>query len=126
MTKADVSKAFAVFRLAYPSADMFRASTSEELRRKLDATTALWATCLADIKPRAAEVAAIELCKTLKFFPSIAEFREAALREQDRIKIISAEEQWERHLRREHQRLLERQAAKSLDGDDQKLLTEGK
>lgn len=96
MTKADVSKIFAVFRLAYPTADVFRAATAEELKRKLDATTTLWATCLADIEPRAAEKASIELCKTLKFFPSIAEFRAAALiAAKPPIRIVSAVEQWE-------------------------------
>lgn len=102
MTKADVSKVFAVFRLAYPTAEMFRASSAEELRRKLDATTTLWATCLEDIEPRVAEKASIEICKTLKFFPSIAEFREAAAEAaRPPIEIIDAVELRRRLLARE-------------------------
>lgn len=102
MTKADVSKVFAVFRLAYPTADVFRAATAEELKRKLDATTTLWATCLADIKPEVAEKATVEICKTLKFFPSIAEFREAAAQAaRPQIEIIDAVELMKRRLARE-------------------------
>lgn len=96
MTKADVGKAFAVFKLAYPTAEVFRAANPGELRRKLDATTTLWATCLSDVEPWAAEKATIELCKTLKFMPSIAEFRQAALiAAKPPIRIVSAVEQWE-------------------------------
>lgn len=118
MTKSDVSKIFALLRIAYPTADVFRAATAEELKRKLDATTTLWATCLADIEPRTAETASIEICKTLKFFPSIAEFREAAAQAaRPPIEIIDAVE-----LRR---RLLAREArAAELEAIDERGLPE--
>lgn len=81
MTKLEMLDVFALFSIAYPSATQFRGST-DDLR---DMAT-FWADLCSDIGYDNGIAAAKELCKTSKFCPSIAEFREAAAAVKDRAK----------------------------------------
>lgn len=78
MTKAEVTQIFAVLALAYPGAEMFRAPSKQALEEKLAPTVALWAACLRDVDLWTGQAAAVRVCQTCKFPPSIAEYREAA------------------------------------------------
>lgn len=78
MTKAEMTEIFAVLMLAYPNAEMFRASSKPELMEKLAPTITLWTTCLRDMDFWTAQKAVVKVCETCKFPPTIAEMREAA------------------------------------------------
>ena len=73
-----MTEIFAVLMLAYPNAEMFRASSKQELTEKLAPTITLWATCLRDLDFWMAQKAVVRLCRTCKFPPTIAEMQEAA------------------------------------------------
>ena len=78
MTRAEMTEIFAVLMLAYPNAEMFKAANKQELTEKLAPTVTLWTTCLRDIDFWTAQQAAVRVCQTCKFPPTIAEMRDAA------------------------------------------------
>ena len=71
MTKKEMTELFSVMLLAWPNAEMFRGGIA-----KLGPTVELWAACTADVDFWTGQQAVIRLCKTCKFPPTIAEFRE--------------------------------------------------
>ena len=86
MTKAEVTQIFAVLALAYPSAELFKASSKQALEEKLAPTIGLWATCLRDVDFWTGQQAVVRACRTCKFPPTIAEFLEAAKAAQEETK----------------------------------------
>lgn len=78
MNRAEMTEIFAVLMLAYPSAEMFRANSQQDLKEKLAPTITLWTTCLKDIDFWTAQQAVVRVCQSCKFPPTIAEMREAA------------------------------------------------
>lgn len=78
MTRAEMTEIFAVLMLAYPNAEMFKATSQQALMEKLAPTITLWATCLSDIDFWTGQQAAVRVCRVCKFPPTIAEFREQA------------------------------------------------
>ena len=78
MNRAEMTEIFAVLMLAYPNAEMFKATSQQALKEKLAPTITLWTTCLRDMDYWTAQRAAVKVCQTCKFPPTIAEMREAA------------------------------------------------
>lgn len=74
MTKAEMTEIFSIMMLAWPQAKMFQPETLRQ-------TVELWAACTQDIRFEFAQKAALALCQTSKFPPSIADFREQAQNE---------------------------------------------
>ncbi|MGN0444213.1 MAG: replicative helicase loader/inhibitor [Acutalibacteraceae bacterium] len=72
MTNKEMSEIFAIWMLAYPSAEMFKGGI-----QKLAPTVKLWTQCFKDLDFDTAQRAAIRLCKTSAFPPTIAEFEKA-------------------------------------------------
>lgn len=75
MTLKEMSEIFSVFLVAYPSAEMFKGGS-----QKLETTIRLWTAAVPEINFNVGQEAAIELCRTCKFPPTIAEFLEVAER----------------------------------------------
>lgn len=73
MTKKEMTELFSVMLLAWPNSEMFKGGIA-----KLGPTIELWAACTDDIDFWTGKQAVMDLCKTLKFPPTIAEFRERA------------------------------------------------
>lgn len=73
MTKKEMTEIFSVMLLAWPNAEMFKGGVA-----KLGPTIELWAACLSDVDFWTAQQAVIRLCRSCKFPPSIAEFKEQA------------------------------------------------
>lgn len=73
MTRKEMTEVFSVMLLAWPNAEMFKGGV-----QKLGPTIELWAACLSDVDFWTAQQAVIRLCRTCKFPPSIAEFKEQA------------------------------------------------
>lgn len=80
MTKKEMSEIFGMMLLAWPNAEMFKGGL-----QKLKPTVELWAACLPEIDFRTGQQALREICRTCKFPPTIAEFREAAERWKESI-----------------------------------------
>ncbi len=74
MTKKEVTEIFSVMMSAWPNAEMFRGGM-----QKLGTTITLWTRCLEDVECWIAQQAVMDLCRTCKFPPSIAEMRECSL-----------------------------------------------
>lgn len=87
MTNQEMTEIFSVLMLAWPNAEMFKGGI-----QKLGPTIKLWAVCLADVDYWTGQQAAIRVCKTCKFPPSIAEMRQAvdALNREMRSEIDNA------------------------------------
>lgn len=64
--------------MAWPNAEIFKGD-------KLKPTVLFWHRCLSDIDFCVAQQAVVDLCKTSKFPPSIAEFRKCAEEVADRL-----------------------------------------
>lgn len=73
MTTKEMTQIFSVMMLAWPNAEMFKGGTE-----RLKPTIELWTTCLADVAFRTAQQTVKRMCRTCKFPPTIAEFREQA------------------------------------------------
>lgn len=73
MTNKEMTEIFSVMLLAWPNAETFRGGIS-----KLGPTIKLWASCTREIDFWTGQQAVTRLCKTSKYPPSIAEFREQA------------------------------------------------
>ncbi len=73
MNRKEVTEIFGVMMLAFPSAELFKGGLE-----KLKPTIELWTSCTTDIDFWTGQQAAKELCKTSKYPPTIAEFREQA------------------------------------------------
>lgn len=73
MTKREMTELFSVMLLAWPNSEMFKGGIA-----KLGPTIELWSACTEDIDFWTGKQAVMDLCKTLKFPPTIAEFRERA------------------------------------------------
>lgn len=73
MTNKEMTEIFGVMLLAWPNAETFRGGIA-----KLGPTIKLWAACTQDVDFWTGQQAVTRLCKTSKFPPSIAEFREQA------------------------------------------------
>ncbi|MGN1117428.1 MAG: replicative helicase loader/inhibitor [Acutalibacteraceae bacterium] len=69
MTNKEMSEIFAVWMLAYPNAEMFKGGIE-----KLEPTIKLWTKCFKNLDFETAQRAAIHLCKTSAFPPTIAEY----------------------------------------------------
>ena len=99
VTKKEMTEIFSVMLLAWPNAEMFKGGVA-----KLGPTIELWAACLSDVDFWTAQQAVVRLCRTCKFPPSIAEFREQAdavgRDVQSRIDLAWNEVKWSRLLDR--------------------------
>ncbi len=73
MTNKEMTELFSVMLLAWPQAEMFKGGIA-----KLGPTIELWTTCTRDIDFWTGQQAVVLLCKTSKFPPTIAEFRQQA------------------------------------------------
>ena len=73
MTNKEMTELFSVMLLAWPQAEMFKGGIT-----KLGPTIELWTTCTRDIDFWTGQQAVVLLCKTSKFPPTIAEFRQQA------------------------------------------------
>ena len=73
MTRQEMTEIFSVMMLAYPNAEIFKGGIG-----KLKPTIELWTSCTHDIDFWTGQQAVKELCKTCKYPPTIAEFREQA------------------------------------------------
>lgn len=73
MTKKEMTEIFAVMKLAYPNAEMFKGGIET-----LKPTIELWASCLADVDFWTGQQALARVCRECKFPPTIAEFRAQA------------------------------------------------
>ena len=71
MTRDEMLKVFALMKLAWPKAPMFRAD-------KLKATVSLWTLCLPEVDFLTGIMATIQLCRTSHYPPSIAQMNAAA------------------------------------------------
>ena len=71
MTNKEMTELFAVMLLAWPNADTFKGGIA-----KLAPTLKLWTACTTDVDFWTGQQAVIYLCKSCKFPPTIAEFRE--------------------------------------------------
>ena len=69
MKVSEMSELFALMMLAWPNAPMFQP-------KRMEATVRLWTVCLPDMEFLTGQAAVIQLCRTCKFPPSIAEMRE--------------------------------------------------
>ena len=65
----EMSELFALMMLAWPNAPMFQP-------KQMEATVRLWTVCLPNMEFLTGQAAVIQLCRTCKFPPSIAEMRE--------------------------------------------------
>lgn len=65
----EMSELFALMMLAWPNAPMFQP-------KQMEATVRLWTVCLPDMEFLTGQAAVIQLCRTRKFPPSIAEMGE--------------------------------------------------
>lgn len=74
MTKKEIIELFGVMRTAWPNAEPFRSGDM----KALEPTVLLWANAAADMDFRFGQMALLELVKTSRFPPTVAEFREAA------------------------------------------------
>lgn len=86
MNRAEMTEIFAVLMLAYPNAEMFKAPNQQALKEKLAPVITLWTTCLRDVDFWTGQQAAVRVCQTCKFPPSIAEMREAAEKVQEEVR----------------------------------------
>lgn len=71
MTREEMSEVFALMLLAWPNAPMFR-------EENLEATVSLWTLCLPEVDFPTGVMAAVRLCRTSHYPPSIAQMREEA------------------------------------------------
>ena len=78
MTREKTAEVIELFALAYPYAEIFKAESAEDLRRKQTALITIWTAALPDVEDWIAVPAARIVLRTSKFMPSIAEFKEAA------------------------------------------------
>lgn len=78
MTKTDISEAFALFKLVFPTASVFTGASAEEQRDNLNTLISLWERSTAKIDRWLGLSAAEYIVQHNKFFPNIAEFHEAA------------------------------------------------
>lgn len=69
MTNKEMTEIFSVMLLAWPNAEVFKGGIA-----KLGPTIKLWTQCAADVDAWTGQRAAIQLCKTCKYPPTIAEF----------------------------------------------------
>lgn len=76
MTKKEIIELFGIMRTAWPNAEPFRSGDM----KALEPTVLLWANAAADMDFRIGQMALLELVKTSRFPPTVAEFREAAER----------------------------------------------
>ena len=74
MTKKEIIELFGIMRTAWPNAEPFRSGDM----KALEPTVLLWANAAADMDFRIGQMALLELVKTSRFPPTVAEFREAA------------------------------------------------
>lgn len=81
MTNQEMTELFSIMLLAWPNAEMFKGGTS-----KLGPTIELWTTCTKDVDFWTGQQAVVMLCKSCKFPPTIAEFRQQADEVNARIK----------------------------------------
>lgn len=65
----EMSELFALMMLAWPNAPMFQPKQPKQM----EATVRLWTVCLPDMEFLTGQAAVIQLCRTCKFPPSIAE-----------------------------------------------------
>lgn len=73
MTVLEMTEIFSAMLLAWPNAEMFKGGISQ-----LEPTIKFWAVCTAPMDYWTGQQAIIRLCRTHKFPPTIAEFREQA------------------------------------------------
>lgn len=78
MTVKEMGMLFALIRLAWPNAPMFHNGT-------LDATIRLWTACMPEVDFLTGQMATVQLCRTCKFPPTIAEMLAAATEAQKQI-----------------------------------------
>lgn len=78
MTQAEMTEIFAILKLAYPHAEMFKAINAQAVKERLAPTIILWTACLQEFDSWTMQRAVVKVCQTCKFPPSIAEMREAA------------------------------------------------
>lgn len=71
MTSKEMTELFAVMLLAWPNAETFKGGIA-----KLAPTIKLWTACTADVDFWTGQQAVMRLCKSCKFPPTIAEFRD--------------------------------------------------
>lgn len=68
-----MTEIFSVMMLAWPNAELFKGGI-----QKLGPTIGLWAGCLNDVNYPMGRLTVIDLCKTCKFPPTMAEFGQRA------------------------------------------------
>lgn len=73
MSNQEMTELFSVMLLAWPNAEMFKGGVA-----KLGPTVQLWTSCTKDIDFWTGQQAVAMLCKSSKFPPTIAEFRQAS------------------------------------------------
>lgn len=73
MTAKEMSEIFSILMLAFPSAEMFKGGVE-----RLMPTIKLWAKALPEVDYWTGQRAVMQLCRTCKYPPTIAEFREQA------------------------------------------------
>lgn len=78
MNKTDISEIFALFRIAFPTAAAFNGPSSFEQETTISALISLWERSTQQIDRWLGLSAAEYIVQHNKFFPSIAEFIEAA------------------------------------------------
>ncbi len=78
MTRDEMLEIFGAFALAYPGAEMFRAGSDAEFQEKLVKIADLWASCLPEVDGWTGKQAAVQLIRSSKYPPTVAEFREQA------------------------------------------------
>lgn len=84
MTNKEMAEIFSVMLLAWPNAEVFKGGIA-----KLGPTIKLWTSCTADVDFWTGQQAVIRLCKTCKFPPTIAEFREQVDAVNNKIKALT-------------------------------------
>lgn len=80
MTISDVTKILARIAVAWPNSEFAKSD-----KRTMTLTAQVWAENTADIEYWAGVLGINALCKTSKFSPSIAEFREASKHEYEKV-----------------------------------------
>lgn len=73
MTAKEMSEIFSILMLAFPSAEMFKGGVE-----RLMPTIKLWAKALPEVDFWTGKQAVMQLCRTCRYPPTIAEFREQA------------------------------------------------
>ncbi len=90
MTNREMTEIFSAMLLAWPNAEVFKGGVE-----RLAPTIKLWTNCTADIDFWTGQQAVYRLCRSCKFPPTIAEFREQADRVNAEMRAIAGQTVWE-------------------------------